>query len=138
METCIYLWLLWLQMLPWLLSIVFAADLSYFILQFTRCIHKKNKKHEVITFINYIEEFEVWYVQRGLILCDLFLRKFTLTWLKNLHHFSNWHNFWFKVLWHSWSVTALISCKRLTGCDTTVLPSFMCMDYVGDVIMQLI
>jgi len=46
--------------------------------------------------------------------------------------------FWCEVLWHSWSVTAFVFCKRLTESDITVMPSSTCMDYVGDVIVQLI
>jgi len=48
-------------------------------------------------------------VQAGLILCDLFFHSFTLTWLENLHHFSNsQNNFQFNAIWH-WLITLAIS-----------------------------
>jgi len=70
-------------------------------------------------------------VQAGLILCDLFFHRFTLTWLENLHHFSNLrNNFQFNDTWHWWSMATFIFCRRLTEGDVTPTPSVTYIDWL--------
>jgi len=70
-------------------------------------------------------------IQGCLILCCFFFRNFALTWLANLHRFSNLcDNFWFDEILHRLSLVILIFCRRLAGSDVTVMPSVICMDWL--------
>jgi hypothetical protein len=69
--------------------------------------------------------------QARLILCDSFLRDFTLTQLENLHHFLNLRdNFWFNAIWNRQSVVARIFCGRLAESDVTVTASVTYKDWL--------
>jgi hypothetical protein len=75
----------------------------------------------------------------GLVLCDTFLHDFTLTWLENLHLFSNFHdNIQFHVIWNRRFMAVFIYCRRLAESDIILMLSVTCMDYIGDIITWLI
>jgi hypothetical protein len=61
----------------------------------------------------------------------LVLRDFALTWLENLHYFSNLcDNFRFNAIWHRRFVVMLLFCRRLAGSDVSVTPSVTCMAWL--------
>ena len=68
------------------------------------------------------------HVQANLILCEFYLRDFTLTSLENLHHLELRDNFQFNTIWHGRSVAALILCRRQARNDVNVTQSVMCVD----------
>ena len=66
--------------------------------------------------------------QAGLFLRDSFLRDVTLTWLENLHDFSNLSDkFPLNAMWHTWSLAAIFLYWMLAESDVTVAPSSTCM-----------
>jgi len=70
-------------------------------------------------------------IQEFLVLLNFFLCNFTITQLKNLHHFSNLRiNFRFNVICHRCSMAARIFCRRLAERDVTVTLSVMCMGWL--------
>jgi len=70
-------------------------------------------------------------MQAGLILCRFFFHDFSVTWLENLHCFSNLrNNFWFDAILHRLSLVILIFCRRLAESDVPIMPSIIWMDWL--------
>jgi len=45
--------------------------------------------------------------------------------------------FWFDMIWYRRSLATLVLCWRLAESDVTVMLSVTCLDYVGDIITQM-
>jgi hypothetical protein len=79
----------------------------------------------------------LWYGQvlfYAVSVCLIFLMQ-----LENLHHFLNlWYNYLFNTLRHRQSVATLTVCRRLAESDiSAMLSSCVWIDYIGDIITQL-
>ena len=68
-------------------------------------------------------------MQGGLSLRNFFLCDFVLTWLENLHHFSNLRDL-FGLTWSYLDKLCPHFCKRQAESDITVSPSVTCMDWL--------
>lgn len=97
--------------------------------QHLTCFSAPNWNILINITVNWEQSCSMYPRQASLFLHDFFLRNFTLMHLQNLHHFSNiCNNFLLNVIWHRWSVAALIFCVRLAESNITVMPSVMCMN----------
>jgi len=49
--------------------------------------------------------------------------------LENLHFLNLRDDFQLNTIWHKWSTSALIICRRLAESEVNVMPSITCMDW---------